>query len=718
MRLRYLLIPAAWLVCGGFIWMTVTGRLAPSPESLLRRASVDESRHQLDAAERSLRRAVAVKPDYAAAHLELSRLLLRRNAFVEAFGSLHAALEADPLIILSHNFDLYLQAVADADTHKAYLKTFSSLAADVPPQHARPEHLGALELAAHLRIRRLQAALHQAAAGLAELAGDAGEAVIDHVLAGEYAAATEQLAPMKQTSEVAAELIELIGRARTERDAAQQTLETVLAKKPGFTAARLGLAVLHKESGREHKGLQLLLEIVDDLQRPSNELLIFAARELAAQGRLLEAEPLVDRVLEAQPGNVPARHLQAAILFTRGRVDKLEPMARRYCENNPSDPHMTFLLGAAELTLGKYHLAVHHLSEASGDFPVWEPLLYYAGLAHYRAGNLNQADEHLSRLCNRPGGFPEARIALASLRLSEERPADAAKLCREVLDEQPDDPDALRLLAAACLDQCDAAGARAALGRLLALQPHNAAAAEALGGVRLSQGELEQVIDDYEARIADSGGTPADHRVLAFAHSLAGNLDRAGRHYARLQDNDPSRAEPWLFRARLLALDGRTREAAEECRAALRSRASSRAVLPVLGVLNTILGRYYEARENLAWEASPLAQGTLVANVYLALAPREDPPADAARILLADPFSFRSQTLLVDVSAAHLAKDNLRQSLDAMIDANPAMRGVLNKVILLRRREAATQARTGMISLDTLWPRLLAVYQARPIFWP
>ena len=716
MKARHIIIAAVWLACGGFIWMTAAGKLAPSPESLLKQAREEISRHRLDSAERTLRRATAAKPDYANAHLALSRLLMRRNAFIEAFGCLHDALHADPLIIQSLDFEQFVDGLSQDAQHRTYLETFASLAENLAPEHVRPEHTGALELVAHLHNNQLQLTLDQAGAGLAYLTGSASSAAVDHFLAGEYDQAVEQLRLIEPASELANELAELVGRAQDLRDATRQAFSRILDGKPDFTAARLALALIDLQTGRTHQGIQAMLEMIHDLDSPSNGLLILAARTLAAHGRLLEAEPFVKKVLESEPQNVPARQMSAAMLFVQGRLDELEPVIHDFRAKNPSDTRMMFLLGALELNKGRHDIACHQLSKVIRDFPDWPPLLYHAGLAYYRTGNIHQADECLSKLTNRPGIFPEVRVALAAVRLAEDRPAHAEKLCREVLAAHENDPDALRLLAAACIAQGRADCAEDALARLLAAQPESIAAAEALAAARLSHGEVAGVIARHEANTADGGGSEADHRALAFAYSVSGDSQEAAEHYDLLQSDSVARAQAWLFRARMLALQGRTAAAAEQCRAAIRNGASAAAVLPVLGVLNTIQGRYSEAREQLAGAASPLAAGTLAANVYLALAPHEGYARAAQSILAIDPFSARSQSLLVELSAAE--PGDLRNSLDEIVNRQPGLLGVMNKTVVLRRREAVKAAAAALVDIDSLWPRLIDAYRSEPLNWP
>jgi len=715
MRPLYIIIAALWVVSAGIIVLVTTGLLDPSADDLVARAEALESGKRFAEAKSALRNAIQLRPRHAPAHLRLSQVLLRQCAFIDALKSYYDALEADPLAVISSDFNNYVSIAAGIEKRQAFLEACVQLARETRAEPVRPEYIAALHLAGYVELRKGTLALQEAGADLAKLTGRHAAMVAQDIVEGRLGAAIKMLEERQDTSKVARAIAAQLARAHDHCEAAGGLFESAIRLNDRFLAARLGLAMVRAKTGAAKAGTRLVLSVVDDIEDPPLGLLMLAARLLAQQGRIGDAEEFVGRVLHKEPDNIHARYLQGVMFFSRGDFEGLGPVISFFRRNSPGDARVMFLEGSVDLIQGRFGEAVKRLAQASGRSKRWELLQYHLGLAQYRVGGANQAEQSFLELCEWRDVFPEARLARAAVALTKGRLETAEKSCRRVLDSNPEDPDALRLLAAVQISRRDADAAIATLKEYLKMRPKSALGIQALAAARIADDEAEAVIAEHEARVKSAADPEVHHRVLALAYSLAGRRGLAESHYESLREADPSAPHPWLLRARALALAGRVQAAAAECRNAIAGGASAPAIMNTLGVLNTMQGRYYEAREELAVGPDPFAGSTFVIDVYFALAQHKDYAAAAAEILTADLLSTKSQDLLVTVHSAGGRGGELKTSLRAMIGDRPGVLGVLNKTVILRQQEAINSCRLRLIELDSMWPRLVNVYKRHPV---
>jgi tetratricopeptide (TPR) repeat protein len=717
MKPQRILIAAFAVLCAGAIALAAIKLPGPSPRVLVAKAQIDASLGKLDKAERTLQKAAKLAPEHASTHLKLSRVLLRQQAFTQSLASYHKAVALDPLITSSDEFARYVALVSDFEKRLAYLKAFVQLARAGSSGALRPVHLAALHLAGQVRLRSRALALKEAEENLALLAGPRAEQVRRCVSAGKLDAAVEIARELEGTGQAAEDVARQLAEALAHQQAARGLFQSAVVIDANFAPARLALAATDITTGAVQQGTQAVLKLVEGLESPPVNLLTYAARLAMRQGRTADAQALVRQALAKEPGNPHALRLQAAILFSKGEFEQLAHTISKLRRNDPRDHCAMFLEGSIDLIEGRFSRAAQQLALAAAKQKSGQLLQYHLGLAYYRIGAIDRAEQCLQALCERPDVFPEARIARAATALAKGDLDVAETNCRTVLGHNPADPAALRLLAAVHIGRRDADAAIEVLHKYLSVRPKSALAAQALAAAQMAQGRLEAVIAEYQALLEQAPRPEVRHHVLALAHSLAGRPGEAEKHYARLSARDPSLPHVWLLRARMLALDGRVLAAADQCRKALARGASPPAILTARGVFNTILGNYDQARKELAVGPDPYAAGTFAINVYFALARHENYATATARILAADPLSRRSQDLVIIACSAGPSAGTLAGSIDAMVREQPGVLGVLNKAVVMHQREAATFSRLKLINVDSMWARLVGVYKHRPLDW-
>jgi tetratricopeptide (TPR) repeat protein len=228
-----------------------------------------------------------------------------------------------------------------------------------------------------------------------------------------------------------------------------------------------------------------------------------------------EAMRIARRLLDSTPEGTPDEVLQAtsmtlaAIEFQRGEKEKALEVLRGAVHRVPNDPMARFFLG-------DFH-------RRCGNFAAAREELEVARVAPIRHGSLPMPVTGLRRA---------VRLQLGEVLEMLERPAEAAAVYREALDERPDDRRAARSLARALL----AAGlSEAAAEKLDALGDAGEDAGEILllrGGLALDAGHDEEARGLFaRARELLPRAWPA-HLHLGDLELRAGRVEDARAHYA------------------------------------------------------------------------------------------------------------------------------------------------------------------------------------------
>ena len=719
MRFPLKTITAFSLLCAVFIVLAVTGYFKPSAAGYCASAQELAGRNKFDAAQKRLNEAIGLYPGYAPAHLLLSGVLIQKRSFADALAAYHRALSIDPMLASSVEFRSYLVRAAEIEKREGFAATYARLAKELPAGSAGPAYVAACDLAARLQLNEFIDLSRQIPVDLVRLSIEAGSPIAQCIAARNYQQARKMIEQEYPGVESARNLAEKADRAGQCSADASSLFQLALKIDAPFVASLLGAASLQQSLGNADSAREMVMDAVQRAHDAPSSLPLFAADLLARDGRFDDAEPLVSRVRRDEPQNTTAKYLWAAILLHRDDIAQLRPIVDESFQRTPGDGRTLFLKGITALLDGQFTQAARHLSMASpGNASA--TLDYYRILADYRSGNVAQAEAASADYCARPPALTEALLAKAAISLTAGHPEPAEAACMAALEIQPDDPDALRLLAICQIAGRHARPAIETLEKYLKLRPESAREMQAVAAARMAAGDLDGVIAEHTKLLAASASPAVHHRILALACGLAGRPGEAGDHYRKLLETDPSAPDYWLFRARQLVLEGQPNAfstAADQCREGMGKGAPAPVMLTALGVLNTMAGRFQQAREELDVAADVPADSSFIVDLYFALAPPRGQVAEAAEILSVDPFSRRSFDLLVIACSSGKPTGDLRETLGATAKAQPGFIGILNEVVVLRNRDAADACRIQMIDIESLWPRLVKLYKARGADW-
>lgn len=313
----------------------------------------------------------------------------------------------------------------------------------------------------------------------------------------------------------------------------------------GILAARL--------QAREGAAPAVLLAVADELRRSGG------ARHVD------DAVALVDRAESLGGDAAQVAVARAALAGGRGDVDaaiaRLE-RALAAAEGDEARRDLAWRLAAVHVESGlDAGAAIDRLIELRP--PAGEMLALLDLEATWRRPEViaklrEHLDERLGDRSNRLELAEAAELAATTGTAGDAAAARAITIVRGVLDRDPDDVIALRLLAALLLEHVDAASGDAVrhLERLLELRPGDDAARRRLVRLLRVRGELDAA--RRTATAAAAGGDPAGIELAAELLAAIGDLEDAERRLARLDDAGLLEADGRVRRADLLRRLGRS----------------------------------------------------------------------------------------------------------------------------------------------------------------
>jgi len=692
-----IIIVLCWIACGLFIYSAVNGLFTLSAEAYVRQAQQLAEQDREDEALEKLAKAAELYPDNAAIRLQAARIHLARGQFSAVIEHYYAALDKDPLLFLSSNFRSFVADAAKRDETREFLSALLRLSAARGEQ--TPEHAAALDINARVAHYRFKQAAQKAAYNATILDSKLSDMVLQDMLGGSFERARGILQNTDAQEEVRAAFEAAIGVAEINRKDAVEYFAASARLDESFAAPRISLAMLERRT-------QDLFDILNELDGRAVNVELLKARIMAELDRPDDAEDLVRQVLQREP-NVEAKQLLSVLYFNRRDLDALQPLLDEFLEANSRDTLALFLQGSIEFADGDYSAALSHITAGSSGAQK-ELSRYYSALADVRLGKHNRAEATLRVLSGRRPQELQFHLARAVNALQAGNTTIAEQSCRAVLEQHPDDPDALRLLAAAQLSEGRVEDVIDTLQHYLRVCPESSAGVQALAAALISWDvSPEPFLAGFGHSVQGKPLPEAFHRIVALDAAVQGMPDTAVEHYEALLQGDASAPEPYLYRARRHKLEGRIYSAIKECRTALARGADPGPVMAAMGVFSSLAGFHYDARAQLAAAGELAPSRRLVIDAYFALV-RHDTDIQAARdILLLDPFTRSSQDLLVSLYGAGFRTLSAEKHIATALEILPGISHTLNSVVLQRRADAIRNSRTVLTELNTTWPRLV-----------
>ena len=334
----------------------------------------------------------------------------------------------------------------------------------------------------------------------------------------------------------------------------------LLSAHPERQAARLDLAHVELRSGQYLDAAKTLRPLVT-AARPSAAALALASEVEMRQGNFGQAEQLLRRATEASPDDA---RLQAARLVHRMRLGEVEePLVQlEKIAANTRDTYADEALFAARVSLGEFASALKVLDQLDKKSPGSTRFLGLRARLYLQQRELTRARaafEGAVQKDPRDFGFVAALAVIDQL---EDKPEEAIRRVRAVVDREPGHSAALSLLAELQLRAGGTAEQSAALLRsAIEAAPFATEPRLRLIELALSRRLYKDALEHSRAALA---ALPNDERLLEVtgrAQFLSGNAEQAAATFRALVTLVPSSAAPLVQLARVYDAQGRRDQA-------------------------------------------------------------------------------------------------------------------------------------------------------------
>ena len=233
---------------------------------------------------------------------------------------------------------------------------------------------------------------------------------------------------------------------------------------------------------------------------PLGEALMYAER-CRGEGRLMEAESVCRRVLEAQPNLPEAEHLLGVIAHQNGKLGEAIEHVQRAARLAPQVALFHANLGEMLRLAGRPKLAADAARRAIEIAPNMAAAWSNLGVALYELKDYEEAARAQRKAIAANPQFAEAHSNLGNALHALRRFDEAIGSYHRAIEINPNYPDGWANLGTTLHHSGSFEEGIAVLRRAIALAPHHANAHSGLGILLLMRGDLGEGWDEYEWRL-------------------------------------------------------------------------------------------------------------------------------------------------------------------------------------------------------------------------
>jgi len=295
---------------------------------------------------------------------------------------------------------------------------------------------------------------------------------------------------------------------------------------------------------------------------------LFEAIELINSGRIDRAEAICRAAVERNDRDVNMTALLGATLFKAHRIEEAERWLRRSTEIAPNFAKPWSDLGHLLIDTRRAEEAVEVLETAVRLDPKADDAWFNLGKARAMVGRGGEADRAFEKSFELNPG--RRALAYAAEHQQAGRWREAEKIYRQLLRTNPNDVNALRLLATCSLQADRTREAEQLLLRAIGQAPDYVEARLDLGRLYRDQHRLEAAITQLEQAVELEPGDDQAHYLLASVLAPAARTRDAISAYRRVLQLRPRHAGAWLGLGHTLKTVGQQQEAIAAYRECIR----------------------------------------------------------------------------------------------------------------------------------------------------
>jgi tetratricopeptide (TPR) repeat protein len=267
---------------------------------------------------------------------------------------------------------------------------------------------------------------------------------------GRIAAAKEWLERVPDPRLGGVQLVQLLAETWREREEWERGMAAMLRLQPRLEGTARDMALAVEAEFRLRMGQQQGLQRLGDLLRRDDlNAVLMAVRVLQSLERWEEVEKAVAVGLERFPEERPLVFARASALERLGRVSEAEPLFERLVEEDPADAAAANYLGYMWADAGvQLERALELIRVAVEGEPGNPAYLDSLGWVHFRLGNLDEAEQWLRQALANDGVGTDPTVLshMGEVMAARGRTEEARRFLRRALDlgcEKPDHVEAL-----------------------------------------------------------------------------------------------------------------------------------------------------------------------------------------------------------------------------------------------------------------------------------
>lgn len=257
------------------------------------------------------------------------------------------------------------------------------------------------------------------------------------------------------------------------------------------------------------------------------------AKALLRQGRLLEAEELLRKVLAARPGDAAALYQLAQLKTDAGALVEAHFFASSAVESDPASPRAYALLGRIQAESGSLQDALVSYDRALVLAPNDAEILFGRGAALQRLGRLEEALDSYAEAATAAPGQAEVWCNHGNALFALKRYAEALQSFERALQLKPD----VSLLHFNRANTLHALGrvtdALLAYDQALAREPDRIDMRNNRGNARLEAGDIPGAIDDFRKMTVTAPADARGYNGLGMALQDRAEFAEAAKLYER-----------------------------------------------------------------------------------------------------------------------------------------------------------------------------------------
>lgn len=454
-------------------------------------------------------------------------------------------------------------------------------------------------------------------------------------------------------------LIELL-LVQGKLDAAENALQDLAKAAPGRPIT-VYLQTMLAYAKKDYKGAQELSQQMVKLLPESYRALELAGMTELQLGANVQAESLLTKALQLNPGLSMARRGLIATNMRQGRVDKALALLPPDLEQNDRDPAMLALAGQVYMLHGEVERAQRYFARAAKLDPKDPVKRTTLALAHLAAGQGDSALGELQSIAASDEGVI-ADMALINALLRQGKVDDALKAIAALEKKRPADALPVFLRGRALVQKRDAAGARDAMEQVLKIDPDYFPAVGVLAALDNSEKKPDAARARLEAAIKRQPANVQAYQMLLELRAAQG-ADKAEQVgiLRRAMEAAPSSPVPPLLLTEFFLRAGDNKEALGVAQKAVAALPDDVQLLDALGRAQSANGEHNQAQASFTRMQSLQPQSAApylrMASASLIAGDRAAADQSLRKALELDPRSLEAQQGLASLAMENKKPD-------------------------------------------------------------